>query len=64
MPGRPAGLLPAGTYKWADYVSANLIWLPVERIGLGVEFLYGSRENKDGAKGKNYRIQTAVQYRF
>jgi DcaP outer membrane protein len=56
--------LPAGTYKAADYASANLIWLPVERLGLGIEFLYGDRENKDGAKGKNYRIQTAVQYRF
>jgi hypothetical protein len=57
-------LLPDDTYKMADYATANLIWLPVERLGLGIEFLYGSRENKDGAKGKNYRIQTAVQYRF
>jgi hypothetical protein len=48
----------------ADYVTANLIWLPVERLGLGIEFLYGSREDKDGAKGKNCRIQGGVQYRF
>lgn len=57
-------LLPPDTYKAATYGSANLIWLPVERLGLGIEFLYGTRENKDGAKGENYRIQTAVQYRF
>jgi hypothetical protein len=57
-------LLPLSTYKSADYASANLIWLPVERLGLGVEFLYGTRENRDGQKGKNYRVQTGVQYRF
>jgi len=57
-------LLPGDTYKQADYATANLIWLPVERLGLGIEFLYGSRENKDGAKGKNCRIQIGAQYRF
>jgi hypothetical protein len=56
--------LPDDTYRLAEYAGVNLIWLPVERLGLGIEFLYGSRENKDGEKGKNYRIQTAVQYRF
>ena len=56
--------LPATTYKAASYGAANVVWFPVERLGLGVEFLYGGREDKDGARGKNYRIQTAVQYRF
>jgi hypothetical protein len=56
--------LPADTYKAADYFAVNLIWLPVERLGMGIEFLYGSRENKDGEKGKAYRIQAGVQYRF
>jgi hypothetical protein len=56
--------LPDNTYTGASYGAANLIWLPVERLGLGIEFLYGGRENKDGARGKNYRIQTGVQYRF
>ncbi|HKB03337.1 MAG TPA: DcaP family trimeric outer membrane transporter [Gemmataceae bacterium] len=56
--------LPSDTYKAADYFAVNLIWLPVERLGLGIEFLYGTRENKDGEKGKAYRIQSGVQYRF
>jgi hypothetical protein len=56
--------LPADTYKSATYFAANLIWLPAERLGLGIEFLYGTRENKDGNKGKACRIQTGVQYRF
>jgi hypothetical protein len=59
----PAGM-PDDTYKSADYFTANLIWLPFERMGLGLEFIYGRRENKDGQRGDNCRIQTAVQYRF
>jgi DcaP outer membrane protein len=57
-------VLPADTYKNASYFAVNLIWLPVERLGMGIEFLYGSRENKDGNKGKACRIQTGVQYKF
>ena len=58
------GTQPGSTYNRANYISANLIWLPVERFGVGVEGLYGYRKNKDGEKGENTRIQMAVQYRF
>jgi hypothetical protein len=56
--------LPGSTYLRANYVSANLIWLPVDRMGVGVEYLYGFRKNKDGGRGENSRIQMAFQYRF
>jgi hypothetical protein len=56
--------VPDNTFKASKYLAANLIWLPVERLGVGLEFLYGERENKDGQKGNNYRIQSAIQYRF
>jgi hypothetical protein len=56
--------LPDDTYKSATYYSANLIWLPVERLGVGFEYLYGTRENKDGQFGTAQRLQAAVQYRF
>jgi hypothetical protein len=56
--------LPANTYKSATYVTANLIWLPFERFGLGVEGLYGERENRDGQTGEAARIQFGVQYKF
>jgi hypothetical protein len=56
--------LPESTYKNATYYSANLIWFPVDRMGVGFEYLYGSRENKDGASGIAQRLQLAVQYRF
>ncbi len=58
------GVLPDDTYQAGQYATANLIWLPFDRMGLGIEFLFGERENKDGQTGEAYRIQTAMQYRF
>jgi hypothetical protein len=56
--------LPDNTYRGANYVSANLIWLPLDRMGVGLEYLYGIRENKDGEQGNGSRIQTAFRYKF
>ena len=56
--------LPDNTYDSATYYTANLIWLPVERMGVGMEVLYGTRENKDGQRGEATRIQMAFQYKF
>jgi hypothetical protein len=41
-----------------------LIWLPVERMGVGFEYLYGTREDKDGLRGTAHRLQAGIQYRF
>jgi hypothetical protein len=56
--------LPDNTYQSATYATVNLIWLPVERMGVGIEFLSGTRENKDGQRGEADRIQMGFQYRF
>ncbi|MFO7854264.1 MAG: DcaP family trimeric outer membrane transporter [Paracoccaceae bacterium] len=45
-------------------VHASLFWRPVERVTLGLEALYGRRENADGLDGDNLRLQTAVQVNF
>jgi hypothetical protein len=39
--------LPDNTYDSATYYTANLIWLPVERMCVGMEVLYGMRQNKE-----------------
>jgi hypothetical protein len=57
-------VLPADTYQSGQYASANLIFLPFDRMGMGLEFLYGERQNQDGQTGEAYRIQTAMQYKF
>jgi hypothetical protein len=41
------------------YLAANLIWRPLERVRVGVEYLYGLRENVDGAIGVANRVQAA-----
>lgn len=56
--------LPGNTYERANYLSANIIWLPIERMGVGVEGLFGYRKNRDGGRGENTRIQAAFQYKF
>src|SRR4029453_15703349 len=56
--------LPGNTYQRANYVSANIIWLPVPRMGVGLEYLYGFRKNKDGQRGENSRIDSGFQYKF
>ena len=42
----------------------NLIWFPYKRISTGIEYMYGVRENKDGAEGNANRIQAMVKYKF
>ena len=56
--------LPANTYESAQYLTANLIWLPVERMGVGFEYLYGTRENRNGQDGTAHRFQMGFQYKF
>lgn len=56
--------VPDNTYQEGKYLAVNLIWLPVSRLGVGLEYLYGERENKDGESGFAHRIQMAVQYSF
>lgn len=41
------------------YLAANLIWEPVERVNVGVEYLYGSRENINRETGVAHRVQVA-----
>ncbi len=44
--------------------SMNLIYNPVPNVGLGVEFLWGERKNKDGSKGTATQLQAGIRYSF
>jgi hypothetical protein len=52
------------TYHSAQYVAANLRWHPAERVMVGVEYLYGVREDNDGDSGSANRVQVSFQYKF
>ncbi len=45
-------------------VHANLIWSPVHRINMGIEYIWGYREVENGEDGDINRIQTGFQYKF
>ncbi len=47
-----------------NYFAANLIWHFTERAFAGVEYLYGTREDKNGDTGNANRLQFSVKYSF
>ncbi len=42
----------------------NYIWSPTPRIDLGVELIYGERENKNGEDATATQLQLSTKYRF
>jgi hypothetical protein len=58
------GFVSGDAYKQTIRASGNLMWTPNPRIDLGVEFLWGERENEDGSNGDAKQIQAAARYRF
>ena len=56
-----SGQLPTDVNN-LTYVATNLIWTPAKRFSIGVEYLYGKRENIDGGSGIANRLQFSVFY--
>ena len=54
----------ASAFQTAQYASVNLLYTPSDKILMGGEFLWGSREDKDGAEGEDYRVQFSFKYNF
>lgn len=50
--------LPDDVHR-TTYLAANLIWSPITRVQVGIEFLHGLRENVDGGIGEANRAQFA-----
>lgn len=48
-----------GDVHRTTYLAANLIWNPLDRVKVGIEYLNGLRENVNGAVGSANRIQVA-----
>ena len=61
---RAFGMYVAYNRWWSDRVTGNLLFSPVPRVDLGLELLWGQRENKDGETGKAKQIQFAWIYRY
>lgn len=52
------------SFKKGEYALANLLWYPWKNTMFGVEYLYGQREDKDGANGKDNRLQFSFKFSF
>ncbi len=48
-----------GDVHRTTYLAVNLIWNPVDRVRVGIEYLYGLRENVDRDSADAHRIQSA-----
>jgi hypothetical protein len=60
--GTTASFQPGSTAESVEYLSANLVFQPLPRLSYGIEYLYGSRTDKDSAAGEAHRVQFSVRY--
>jgi hypothetical protein len=52
------------TLDETSYTALNLIWSPYKPVTLGVEYLWGLREDKDGASGTSNRLLLSTKVVF
>lgn len=50
---------PADDVHKTTYLAVNLIWKPLDRVKVGVEYLYGTRVNVDGRSAAANRLQSS-----
>jgi hypothetical protein len=55
---------PTDALKRTQRTTINLTWTPIPQADLVVEFLTGTRVNKDGEKGVSSQIQAGWTFRF
>ena len=52
------------TFKSSNYYGANILYNPIQTIGLGIEATTGSRKNIDNQKGNATRISILAKFDF
>jgi hypothetical protein len=55
---------PASTYTGSKYFSANLWYNPVRNMSIGLEYLFGEREDLNEQRGHANRVNALWQYNF
>jgi hypothetical protein len=55
---------PLDALKRTQRTSMNITWSPVPQADIVLEFLFGTRVNKDGRQGTSSQIQAGWTYRF
>jgi hypothetical protein len=55
---------PGATYAKGQYLAASLWWIPITRMSIGIEYMWGQRENLDAQHALAQRIDGLFQYNF
>lgn len=56
--------MSSNTYRYGQYVVANVFYNLFNNCQLALEYLYGNRHNIDGLSGNAHRINAMIQYNF
>ena len=54
----------ADAFNKGEYASVNLLYTPVENVLVGIEGLWGTREDNGGNNGDDARVQFTMKYNF
>ena len=55
---------PAAAVHDTESAGANFIWSPTPGFGVGLEYLWGRKQNKNGAQGTDPRVQLGIQFGY
>jgi hypothetical protein len=55
---------PPDAYRKTNRLATNVVFSPNGRVDLGLEYIFGSRENKDGQQGHANQFQLVALFRF
>jgi DcaP outer membrane protein len=49
-------------FDQTHYFSANLVWAPTPSVSMGLEYLYGFKEERSGREGDDDRVEFSIKY--
>ena len=56
--------MSADTYRYGQYIAANIFYNLLGDLRIGAEYLHGTRKNINGEDGSANRLEAMVQYSF
>ena len=58
------GPQPGNTYAGARYLTTALWYVPIRNMSIGIEYVWGQREDIDGQPARANRANARFQYNF
>lgn len=54
----------SSAYDQTHFAQCNLIWAPTKNFSIGIEYLYGHKQTRNGRTGDDHRVQLSLQYKL